>query len=397
MPSRAFHVLDTPRLKPQGYRKVIELPAPPFVLSLSKGRRQARKMESIFIWADRPPGSDPTTHFWFEESGVRYRICDGTRWAEGRGVDNPPDFAVPCNSCIEIYLEDVLRGLRLLHLSPESPPVLPQVHPLELVEGASFSVAHPLAKWGDTPYYRVSTLEKEGTSANATHRTPEILEARLHDMLKVPIGSFARFYEARPADQVRIVRDIRNRLVDPEGYTQRDYYHQLRVGLRKTHWSTGDISTLDSARETFLGIVHEHKRDHYRAILDSYIDLWMVGDRSCFRIKSVDVEVGALTIGVTPEVGMRIGADSYALKLWFNSKPPTRPARQVINYAMDRASKVSDDWDQDWNLAIWDVRRKHILPPLRVARDFELGLMGQIAAFLQIWDELDRRGMDFDE
>jgi hypothetical protein len=205
---------------------------------------------------------------------------------------------------------------------------------------------------------------------------------------RVPIGSFARFYEARPADQVRIVRDIRTRLLDPEGYKNRDYYHWLRNGIRKTHWSTNEIQIFRDGLAPFLEETREDKRKHYKVICESYIDFWTDRAASYFRIKPVSVEMEGLTILVTPEVGMRIGDDSYALKIWLNARPPTRPARQVVHYMMDRVVRVGSDWRDDWHLGIWDIRRKNILPPIRTARDFELGLRGQAAAFLHIWNDL---------
>ena len=216
-------------------------------------------------------------------------------------------------------------------------------------------------------------------------------------MPRVPIGSFARFYEARPADQVRIVRDIRIRLLDPEGYKGRDYYHWLRNGIRKTHWSTNEITTFRDALVPFLENTREDKRQHYKIICESYIDFWVDKAASYFPIKSVSVEMEGLTILVTPEVGMRIGDDRYSLKIWLNARPPTRPARQVVNYMMERAVEVCSDWSDDWHMGIWDIRRKNILPRIRTARDFELGLRGQAAAFLHIWDDLNGQAQNFGE
>ena len=207
-------------------------------------------------------------------------------------------------------------------------------------------------------------------------------------MPRVPIGSFARFYEARPAEQVRIVRDIRTRLMDPEGYTGRDYYHQLRTEIRRTHWSTNDISTFSSSMIPFIERTREDRRDHYRSIGASYIEFWTARDASYFPVCSVSVEIGELEVIVTPEVGMRFGDDSYALKIWLNAKPPTRPAKQVIQYMLEHAYSTSSGRQNNWHLAIWDLRRKAILTPLKTAKDFELGLMGQAAAFLKIWNEL---------
>ena len=196
---------------------------------------------------------------------------------------------------------------------------------------------------------------------------------------------------------MKIVRDIRMRLTDPEGYILRDYYNPLRNGIKRTHWATGDIQTFRDGFIPFLDRTRQDKKEHYRAIGQSYIDFWEERDGSYFQVRSVDVEIGGLTILVTPEVGMRIGDDSYTLKIWLNSQPPTRAARQVIQHSMERASEICDSWDTSWHLGIWDIRRKNILPPMRTARDFELGLTGQAAAFLQIWNKLDQIALSYSE
>ena len=331
---------------------------------------------SIPIWAAKPPGIDPTTHFWFERDGVPYRICDGIRWIEGTGEDDRPDFPVPCGLCKETYLEDVLRGAKLLHLLPEPPTLKNVEYYLEINGDTDDNGLYP---------------QKNGVYSSGNTRQGVCV------MPRVPIGSFARFYESRPADQVKIVRDIRARLIDTEGYIARDYYHQLRNAIKRTHWATGNIRTLQDALVPFVEHTREHKREHYRSIAESYVSFWMERDATFFPIKSVDVEVGGLTILVKPEAGMQTGDDCYGLKFWFNATPPTRTARQVIQHMMERANNSCDEWQDSWHLGIWDIRRRIILPPLRTARDFELGLIGQSAAFLRIWDELEQQALDYGE
>ena len=343
-----------------------------------------KAMNNIHIWAAKPSGNDPTTHFWFERDGVRYRICDGALWTERQECNNIPDFPVPCSLCKETYLEDVLRGKKLLHLLTEPP------EPLFAVETA-LDIRHDPNNNGVYPHeFVVCAIQSQWVP----HQNMEV-EGGI--VPRVPIGSFARFYEARPAGQVRIVRDIRTRLLDPEGYKNRDYYHWLRNGIRKTHWSTNEIKTFRDGLALFLEETREDKRKHYKVICESYIDFWIDRAASYFRIKPVSVEMEGLTILVTPEVGMRIGDDSYALKIWLNARPPTRPARQVVHYMMDRVVRVCSDWRDDWHLGIWDIRRKNILPPVRTARDFELGLRSQAAAFLHIWNDLDEQSENFGE
>ena len=327
-------------------------------------------MNNILIWADKPRSVDPTTHFWLEKDGVPYRVCDGREWIEGPGLDNRPDFPVPCRTCKETYLEDVLRGKGILTLLPEPPPL------------KIYSYTHRNMVY--------STNIGVYPSSIAVH-SPDSDRSEAVIVPRIPLSSFARFYEANPSKQVTVVRDIRTRLIDPEGYFARDYYGSLRGVLRKTHWATGKLDTFENALAPLLARTRMDKKLHYQILGESYIDFWRSRNASCFHVESVDVEIAGLTIVVTPEVGMRTGNDYQALKIWFNAKSPTRPARQVIHYLMDQANLIGNDWQDRWHSGLLDIRRKNIPLPVRTARDFELGITGQVAAFLQIWEELDRR------
>ena len=319
-------------------------------------------MDDIAIWAERSKGLDPTTHFWFAETdGSRYRICDGQTWVEEPKRASTTDALVfvPCKKCKDLYLTDVLHGRKVLTILPEPPTYDSGVYnPETLVDTQENMVYYP----------------KKGVSS----------------MPRISIASFAKFYEVRPAAQVRIVRDIRSRMMDPERYFARDFYWPLRNLLRTTHWATGDIGTFENAMQPFVyGLQDTRKKASYRILCESYVDFWKRSGATYFPIQTASVEIDGLTIVVSPEVGMRIGDDFQALKLWFNSIQPTRQARQIVIHLMDRANAINDHWQKRWHSGIWDVRRARIPLVVRPARDFELGLAGQIAAFLQIWNRLD--------
>ena len=340
-------------------------------------------MDSIFIWAAKVTGIDPTTHFWFERDDVRYRICDGVRWIEGTGADNRPDFPVPCGFCKETYLEDVLRGAKLLYLLPEPPALDNKVDTSENRAYPTKIMVYPTRL---RVYPIVSdryTLETRGQEVSI--------------MPKVPVKMFAEFYEARPAKQVSIVRNIRTRLINPEMYMAHNYYGVLRNAVRDTHWATGNIETLQDAFEPVMDSIRPDKQQNYRTAIESYIRFWRDRDASYFPVKAVDVEMAGLTIAVTPEIGIQTGDDFQVLKIWFDAKSPTQPARQVIYHFMDRAREQSNEWEDYWHSGILDVRKRNIPLPPRNARDFELGLYGQVAAFLQIWNELQQQALDIGE
>ncbi|MCE2459030.1 MAG: hypothetical protein J4G14_14645 [Dehalococcoidia bacterium] len=320
-------------------------------------------VNDIAIWLDTDiTGS--ITHFWFEQDGYR-RICDNQPREDSESLRTEQILnPIPCQKCKSLYLEDVLHGRKALRIWAD-PPVLKKEG------GALFNDMHSQKIGGP--------ISPEGVT-----------------MPKIPMSSFARFYEVRPAEQVRIVRDIRTRLMDPEGYIVRDYYGPLRNQLKATHWTTRDIEYFEDGLELFLeNQKFDDRRDHYRRLSEAYVSYWHNVEGGYFTVPPTDVTIAGLTITVRPEVGLRtVGGDYQALKLWFNSDRPSRQARQFIVYLMNKAKAQNESWGDLWYSGIWDIRRQNVLPPIKPARDLELGLTGQIAAFLHIWDDLDRRSRE---
>ena len=327
--------------------------------------------DSIDIWAGRPKGKDPTIHFWFErDDGIPYRICDGAVWREHPKADDDPVPFTPCRLCKEVYLADVLHGRKVLTIAPE-PPASVEAHTLYNGMDNPKTVVY-------TPLNGVS-YPKNGVS----------------EMPRVPMSMFAKFYEVRPAKQVSIVREIRARLNAPDLYMSRDYYGPLRQVIRQTHWATRNIATFEDALPPLLD-VQTRKRDHYRDIGQSYIAFWINKDATYFPVTPVDVAIGDLTINVNPEGGMRSDGDDQVLKLWFNVVRPSRQTRQVIVHLMNLAKAQSNEWQPRWHPGILDIRRRNVPLPVGQARDFELGLSGQAAAFMRIWEDLEQGAREMD-
>ena len=119
-------------------------------------------------------------------------------------------------------------------------------------------------------------------------------------------------------------------------------------------------------------------------------------DATYFSVLPVDVAIGDLTINVNPEIGMRSNGDDQVLKLWFNAVRPSRQTRQVIGHLMNLAKAQSNGWQPRWHTGLWDIRRRNVPLPVGQARDFELGLDGQAAAFMRIWEDLERKARETD-
>jgi hypothetical protein len=203
------------------------------------------------------------------------------------------------------------------------------------------------------------------------------------------MSSFARFYEATGPQKVAIVRDARLNQSDPDSYTSRDYYFDLRNTLRQTHWATGDITTFAQVLDALCARQKQDgKEKHLREIGESYIRFWIKRGAGTFDVPRAQILLGGLPIRVSAEVGMVDRDDKFAMKLWFNAPRPTRAYRQAAEFMLRQAA-ADPAWSTSWRTVILDVRREEVLPAVPIPRDLRRALEGQAGAFKQIWEGLD--------
>jgi hypothetical protein len=288
-------------------------------------------------------------------------MCDEAEWPTGTPPDTNQAIDVPCTSCRDLYRYIIARDAGVAPHAPVDYPTLSMV---------------PYPKLGVPPQNNeVATME----------------------IGRQPMTAFARFFEATPAEKVKMVRDARLFQSDPAGYAQRSYYASFRNVLRRTHWSDSDLGTFEATLDDVIAELNSQpKQQHYRDLGKAYIDYWRnYGDASIFRVRAVEMEIAGLKLRVAPEVGVSFGGDSYALEVYFRAQPPTRLYRHSVQYLAQQA-KAKSAWNPDLRPAIYDVRRRKILDDLQIRpQDLRLALEGAAANFQQIWESLDRQDVDF--
>ncbi len=303
---------------------------------------------------------DLRTHFWYESAqGKKRRLCDDLESSGDVQSLDPATPFLPCKSCQDLYVQDLVMGKRVLEYSP-LPATNPSASPIASMVYSNEIGGYP------TEYMSNGMLERPA----------------------IGMATFARFYDAPASEKVRIVRDARTYWIDPDGYRQRDYYWALRNTLSHTHWNTNDLSDFENAFEEMLSRqVKPDRKENYQEVGQAYLRFWTKQrDAQFFKVPPGSIEIAGLTVLINPEVGMRRPGDVLALKLWLSAPVPKRSFRQAIQYLMSEAQFRG--WQKDLTPALWDVRREEIMPPVKVPRDFDLVIKGQAAAFKQQWDDL---------
>ena len=292
---------------------------------------------------------DPRAHFWHESTQeLKNRLCDGLVTSGPIQEPHPKEPLLPCRDCEQLYVLDMTGGKRVFDYLPPAPT--------NATTHDSVFMVHSL---------------KLGVSSH---------ENRVHSMLENPaigMATFARFYNAPASGRERIVMEARTFLINPKDYPQRSYYWALLNTFRQTHWKTHDLSDFEIALEETLERLpttkgKESRKDHYNKIGQAYLEFWSKQqDAQFFKIPQARIEIQGLTILVNPEVGLRRHGDELALKLWLSSPRPNLGFRQAIQHLMAEAQ--SQGWERHLQPALWDVRRKEILPNVAACQGLRAG------------------------
>lgn len=324
-----------------------------------------RKPSEVSVWYGLSDSQiDPRAHFWHEGAqGIKHRLCDNT--VSSGPIQEPPpkNPLLPCPDCEQLYVQDMTYGKRVFNYLPLPSIKTPALGPDFMVYYSKFGASYP----------------KNG----------------VHSVLENPtigMATFARFYNAPASARERIVREARTFLIDPKGYPARSYYWALLNTFKQTHWNTHDVTDFETAFPAMIEKLPEKKgkesrKDHYQKIGKAYLEFWSSQqDPQFFKVPPTRIEIHGLNILVNPEVGLKRYGDELALKLWLAAQGPNLAYRQAIQYLMTEAQ--NQGWEQHLQPAIWDVRRKQILPNVRLARGFERVIRSQAAAFRVHWDDL---------
>ena len=323
--------------------------------------RRRKSVAVIPVWSGISDNQlDERTHHWYRDTdGEIRRVCDDLVSSNGIREPAPTQPVLPYKPCQDLYVQDIAFGRRVL-------------------EQSSLFTLNSL-------YIAAPSIVSSSKSLVPT------IENRVTPMLERPrigMATFARFFDAPSREKTEAVRDARSFLIDREHYRRRAYYYALLNTLSHTHWHTKDIVDFENERDSMIAQVSiPHRAENYRRVSEAYVLFWnKQQDAQYFRVPIAEIDIAGLTILINPEVGLRRRGDELVLKLWFPALPPKRSYRQALQYLMEQAQRQG--WQQHSEPAIWDVRREEIMPHVRLPRDFAMNVLGQAAAFREMWNSL---------
>ncbi len=196
--------------------------------------------------------------------------------------------------------------------------------------------------------------------------------------IEISLTDFIDFVNKTGNLKLTHVRQIKNR---PEYEPYADFYKMVREKIQSVHQLEQDKSELDNLLSS---ISDEKKKKAYPQIIEGYKRFWGRKKPLWFKPPNKIWKIGELEIKINPELGLKIGDDSYIIKLYFKEDKITKHQIDQILTLMENElrSKVRIE---EAKFSILDIRKsKHYI---RKESGLELMplLQGEAKSFIEIW------------
>jgi len=200
-------------------------------------------------------------------------------------------------------------------------------------------------------------------------------------MPDISLTDFVDFVIKSGTPKLTKVREVKNR---PEYEPALDYWKQLREGIRDFHRAGGkNKAELDDIVDS---TENPKKVGRYSAAIKGYKRF--LGRK---YIRWVDPLSGnwlydKLSVKVNPELGLRIDADRYLVKLYFKDEAPTKNRVEIVLEMMKTV--LGANAPQGTQMAVLDVSKGKLYTQTVAIPQLSVLLEGEAAAFVRMWEAI---------
>ena len=160
--------------------------------------------------------------------------------------------------------------------------------------------------------------------------------------MRISLGDFVDYVLASGSPKLTKARTMLKR---GEYHPGRDFWKPLRDGIVAFH-TEGRKDTKELER--ILAEVYERKRGRYRVSIAGYRKLlrnaaweWLTPPRGEMALG------GSHRVMVNPEIGLKVGGKSYAIKLYFKNEPlSARKVGVVLVLMHDKLGQATRSWEE---------------------------------------------------
>lgn len=175
------------------------------------------------------------------------------------------------------------------------------------------------------------------------------------------------------------IREIKNR---GDYEPAKDFYRILRTRIIEAH---RDGLGKAHVRSALKATSDRKKHANYPAVIEPYCSWWGRKNLGWFSPPSAIWRRGAVRVSVNPEIGVQIGGESHAVKLYFKAEPLSQRKADVTIHLM--ASTLGGGQD-DPAVGLLDIRRGRLFVRTRTIPGIDAMVAGEAAYVEAVWEEL---------
>ena len=194
-------------------------------------------------------------------------------------------------------------------------------------------------------------------------------------MPEIPMTSFVDFVLANGPTRLTRVRAIKLQLSE-EYAPAKDFYKGIREGIIEFHQAGHTKAFLDGVVQE----AHDRKTAHYQEIVKGYRKFLRRNQVTPFNSRSAVWNYRNLDVLANPELGLKFYGSPRLVKLYFKTERLSQRRVEVVLHLMRNALGTKRT-----GVALLDTRQGKLYTPTKQAPDMEAYLIGEAAAFIEMW------------
>jgi hypothetical protein len=200
----------------------------------------------------------------------------------------------------------------------------------------------------------------------------------------ISLTDFVDFVVASGPPRLTKVRELKRRgIYEPAT----DFWKRLREAIETLHREDREKPFLDEVR---VGLTDRKKLAAYPPLITAYKRFLGRKHTRWFDPPRGRWAHAELTVRVNPELGLDIDGNRHVVKLYFKKQPLSKRRVESILRLMEKTLKAGEG--ESFAVAVLDVANAKLIRPTIPVPDLDILLQSEAAAFMEIWQRLEREG-----
>lgn len=220
-------------------------------------------------------------------------------------------------------------------------------------------------------------------SATPPLHTPSYPLLRPRALKRISLTDFVDFVTRSGMPKLTKVRQLKRR---GEYNTLHDFYRPLREAIIQAHAEGAGKKRVNGCVDGAWDWSVDRRRRHYEELTRAYVSWWGRKRLEWFEPAWEVLDLGALTLSVNPELGLRVNGRPLLIKLYFKERRLSHKYAEVVTQLMRMS--LRDQAPEDAEMAVLDIRRRNLHCPTPRTRHLETLVRGEMAALTTMWSSV---------